>query len=157
MPTDLITDLKIGDKLNAVIAKQTIQVELLAIGKQVDPINRTVELRLALVNQAQIFNGQLVKVAIEKQIVTQGFWLPLSALIDGVRGQWNIYLAEPLKSATDKKLYQIKSTVVNVKHTRLNQAFVTGLPLQSQQIIVEGVHRFVPMQKVTLTTHKGKL
>ena len=32
---------------------------------------------------------------IPQTIEQDGFWIPLTALTDGIRGQWNIYLVAP--------------------------------------------------------------
>lgn len=168
VPAKLANTLKIGQEFSASftlqgseqIAKPTIQVKLIAIGQQIDAINRTIELRFKLLNSPSKFNGQLINVRIKKTISQQGFWLPLSALIDGVRGQWNVYLAEKVtvdsSQLSNKTIFIIKSTIVNLVHTTQEQAFVTGLDAKKQHIIVEGVHRFVPGQKILKNTLQHK-
>jgi len=110
----------------------------------VNNVSRTVELRLAFDQQANFYNSQLVQVIIEQSVAQAGFWLPLSALTDGIRGQWNVYLV----TASQTDLFTISATTVDVKYTTLDAAYITGLPLVPQDIIASGVHRYVPRQVV---------
>lgn len=105
---------------------------------------------MALSQQANFYNGQLAQVQIKQNISQAGFWLPLSALTDGIRGQWNVY--QVTKTAND--LFVISATTVEVKYTSLDAAYITGLPLVPQDIIVAGVHRYVPRQIVKRATEQ---
>ncbi|WDE05799.1 efflux RND transporter periplasmic adaptor subunit [Thalassomonas viridans] len=142
VPARLAADLKPGNTFTVTINGQLSQASLLAIGKQVDKANRTVQLRLLPKASNGGFNGQLVRVNIGQHIDKAGYWLPLSAITDGVRGQWNIYLAQQISGGQ----YQIKAATVSVLHTTENDAFISGLESNEHLVIAEGLHRFVPGQ-----------
>ena len=142
VPAKLAASLSLGSQFTVAINGQESQAGLIAIGKQVDKTNRTVQLRLLPKENIPGFNGQLVRVYIEQHIAKAGYWLPLSAITDGVRGQWNIYLAQ----AVNDQDYQIKAATVSVAHTTEQEAFVTGLEQSEHQVIAEGLHRYVPGQ-----------
>lgn len=144
VPVNVASDLIIGQKLKVTLNKQTWVAKILVIGKQVHKVSRTVELRLALNQAANFYNDQLVQVNIKQRIAQAGFWLPLSALTDGVRGQWNVYQV----TATQDDLFTISATTIEVKYSTLDAAYITGLPLIPLEVIASGVHRYVPRQIV---------
>lgn len=144
VPVSVASRLKVGQTLSVTLDKQVLPATILVIGKQVNNISRTVELRLELSQKSPFYNGQMAQVNIKQKIPQAGFWLPLSALTDGVRGQWNVFQVTPKVN----DLYTISATTVAVKYSTLDAAYITGLPLVPVDIIVAGVHRYVPKQIV---------
>jgi RND family efflux transporter MFP subunit len=144
VPVKVASQLVVGQTLSVTLNKQKLTGQILAIGKQVHQVSRTIELRLGLKQTLTFYNGQLAQVNIEQRVEQAGFWLPLSALTDGVRGQWNVYQV----TATANDLLTISATTVEVKYTTLDAAYITGLPLVIHEVIASGVHRYVPRQIV---------
>ena len=144
VPVKVASQLVVGQTLSVTLNKQTLTGQILAIGKQVHQVSRTIELRLALKQTLTFYNGQLAQVNIEQGVEQAGFWLPLSALTDGIRGQWNVYQV----TATTDDLLTISATTVEVKYATLDAAYITGLPLVTHEVIASGVHRYVPRQIV---------
>jgi RND family efflux transporter MFP subunit len=144
VPVKVARELTIGKTLDVELGQQKVSAKILVVGKQVNQISRTVELRLAVPTQSSFYNGQLAKIKIHRQINEPGFWLPLSALTDGIRGQWNIFQVNDIQN----NLYAITATTIEVKYSTLDAAYIVGLPLKQHQIIVAGVHRYVPGQIV---------
>lgn len=152
VPTKLASKIQMGNILDVIIDDVTVQATVLAIGNQVDPVNRTVNIRLTPTTKFNYFNGQLVKVSIDDVINQQGFWIPTSALTDGIRGQWNIFIALTLKDNT----YKMEKYTVNVLYTTDKQSFITGLPNNQHSIIASGLQRLVAGQIVrNVNTHSG--
>lgn len=144
VPVKVARELTVGQLLEVKLGAQEITAKILVIGKQVNQVSRTVELRLAITGQTTFYNGQLVKVKIRQQVDQAGFWLPLTALTDGIRGQWNVFHV----NNTEDNLYTIKATTITVKYSTSDAAYITGLPLKKHKIITAGVHRYVPGQVV---------
>lgn len=159
VPVNVARELSLGQILDVDISMQKNMVKkarLMAIGQQLDTINRTVQLRLKMttpLNKKVQFNGQLVRVSIDKLISTPGFWLPLEAITDGVRGQWQIFLASPYSQEASKEaLFNLQATIVNIIHANENSVYVTGLPIEPHNIVSQGIHRYVGGQIVSNTT-----
>ncbi len=144
VPVKVARDLVIGEQLTVELEQEQLSAEILVVGKQVNQISRTIELRLAINGKSSFYNGQLAKVKIYQKVAQAGFWLPISALTDGIRGQWNIFRVQSEKN----NLFKIIATTVEVKYSTLDAVYITGLPTEQQQIIVAGVHRYVPGQIV---------
>lgn len=155
IPSKMASSLVLGQKFTIQIddipSKNLIkQATLIAIGQQINSVNRTIQLRLKMpkpINQSNSYNGQLVRVTIEQEINKPGFWVPLNAITDGVRGQWQVLMANSTDSA-DNHSYQLQSATVNILHTNEHSAYINGLSLEPHQIIAQGVHRYVSGQIV---------
>ncbi|TWX70196.1 efflux RND transporter periplasmic adaptor subunit [Colwellia sp. C1TZA3] len=148
VPIKVASQLVVGQTLSITLNKQTLTGRILAIGKQVHEVSRTIELRLGLKQTLTFYNGQLAQVNIKQRVEQAGFWLPLSALTDGIRGQWNVYQV----TNTRNDLLTISATTVEVKYATLDAAYITGLPLVPHEVIASGVHRYVPRQIVKRIT-----
>jgi RND family efflux transporter MFP subunit len=158
IPRQMASALVLGQLFNIKIEDtqldgQTKQAKLIAIGHQVNSVNRTVQLRLKMIkklDKANSYNGQLVRVTIKQKIKKPGFWLPLNAITDGVRGQWQIFIASLTNDSSDttNNSYQLKTATVNILHTNEDSAYVNGLSLEPHKIVAQGVHRYVGGQIV---------
>jgi multidrug efflux pump subunit AcrA (membrane-fusion protein) len=139
--------------ITVTIAGQIIDTRILAISKHVDTSTQTVQIRLALAQNFDAYNEQLVKVAIDIATEADGFWIPLSALTDGIRGQWNILTAIKDESAKNKiDQYILEKETVKVLFSNEEQAYISGLPGQGISLVASGVHRFVAKQIVIAAT-----
>jgi RND family efflux transporter MFP subunit len=138
---------------NTTLGNKTKQAKLIAIGQQINAVNRTVQLRLKMLkklDKGNSYNGQLVRVSIEQKIIKPGFWLPMNAITDGVRGQWQIFIASPTGDSDNN--YQLQAATVNVLYTSEHAAYVNGLSLDPHKIIAQGVHRYVAGQVIKAST-----
>jgi RND family efflux transporter MFP subunit len=139
--------------ITVTIAGQLIDTSIIAISKHVDTSTQTVQIRLALAQNFDAYNEQLVKVAIDIATEADGFWIPLSALTDGIRGQWNILTAIKDESAKNKVAqYLLEKETVKVLFSNEEQAYISGLPEQRLSVVASGVHRFVAKQTVIAAT-----
>ncbi|MBL4941026.1 MAG: efflux RND transporter periplasmic adaptor subunit [Colwellia sp.] len=154
IPSKIASTLTLGQLIDIAVNNQNKSAKLIAIGQQIDTVNRTVQLRLKMLEsleQSKNFNGQLVKVAITQQVDKAGFWLPINAITDGVRGQWQIFIASVL-SPNKKNNYLLKATTVNVLHANEHSVYISGLALKPHTIVAQGVHRYVAGQVITTST-----
>lgn len=134
------------------------KARLIAIGQQINTINRTVQLRLKLttdLNNNEHFNGQLVRVAIEDKIQKTGFWLPLAAITDGIRGQWQVFIASPVSQKNHT--FTLQTAIVNIVHADEYSVYVTGLPIETHNIVSQGVHRYVGGQVIKSAVQNTQL
>jgi RND family efflux transporter MFP subunit len=153
VPSKIATDLTLQDNYPVEIGNYQSSATLIAIGQQVDPINRTIQLRLVLSEKMTSLNGQLVRVSIKRLINKTGFWLPLNAITDGIRGQWNIFIAKEKGSGE----FTLQAETIQVIHATKNQVFVTGLSKNSHTIVADGLHRLVPGQTVKASKKESSL
>ena len=155
VPASFIQQLQ-GKDHQLEIAGINYPARLLSMGNEVDTVTRTISLRFALADNSPVYNGQLAYLALSQAYQQPGYWIPLSAITDGVRGMWNIYTLEQDiaqrdlddHSATELMLFQLKSTTVTVLHATETAAYVQGDLKNNQAYVNTGIHRFVPGQRV---------
>ena len=130
----------------------TYPTTLLAAGAEVHPVTRTVALRFSLPESTRLVNGQMAYLTVAEHHQAQGFWLPLTALTDGVRGMWNLYTLQPeTESSVDGlKLYTLQSRNITVLHATQEMAYVSGALADGERVLTAGLQRLVPGQKVRL-------
>ncbi|MFT5807390.1 MAG: RND family efflux transporter MFP subunit [Moritella dasanensis] len=158
VPASFIKQIK-GKEHQLEIAGANYPATLLSMGNEVDTVTRTISLRFALADNSPVYNGQLAYLALSQAYQQPGYWIPLSAITDGVRGMWNIYTLDQDVAQRDlddptalaPALFQLKSTTVTVLHATATAAYVQGDLKSNQAYVNAGIHRFVPGQRVTLS------
>ena len=87
-----------------------------------------------------MISGDLVSLTVDIPIQVQGAWVPISALASGVRGLWTLYVVDNNQT--------IQTRLVSITYADENKAFVSGAVNQGDLVVVSGIHRLVPQQKV---------
>ncbi|WP_204137537.1 efflux RND transporter periplasmic adaptor subunit [Halomicronema sp. CCY15110] len=128
-----------------------------AVLPEVDPDTRTQVVVLQLEPEAltRVSPGQTVRVELSETVSTSGFWLPIEALTQDIRGLWSVYGVVPAE--TEAGAYQVQPKAVEILHQESDRVLVQGA-LQGgdshsemrERIVASGVHRLVPGQQVRL-------
>lgn len=115
---------------------------------------RTVDVIISLTEQnLSILPGDLLHTDISSEIRAKGFWVPRKALVSGVRGLWSLFVVEVVDGEN-----QLLAKLVEMVHADDKQVFVRGALQDGEQVVVEGVQRLVPGQKVIIAdSSKGNL
>ncbi len=96
--------------------------------------------------------GDLVTLQLDSRVDQSGSWLPLTALTEGERGLWSVYVAESLP-ATDTgpaATHRVVRRTVDIVHQGTEGVFVRSALNEGQHVIVSGLQRIVPGQLVRL-------
>ena len=152
LPVAKLDEITIDQIVALEIADQPLNGKVIAIGSDVDATTRTVTTRIALSQPPQyVVDGTLIDLLLTETVAAQGFWVPMTALSDGIRGLWNVYLLEPVPVAepvTKTNLYQIATRDVQIEYTDSENAYVTGISAANIAIVEAGLQRLVPGQIV---------
>jgi hypothetical protein len=149
----MLAQLAVGDALPVSIAGQQFSAQLITKGAVIDPATRTVQLRLALPIESDVISGELAYLTLPEHIEREGFWLPLTALTDGIRGLWNVYALVDVGTG----VYRIEKRDIRILYATGKEAYIQGAVLAGQHIISDGLHRYVPGQQVTLAEPVAEL
>ena len=107
---------------------------------------RTVDMIISLTEpNLSILPGDLLHIDISSNIDAQGFWVPRKALVSSVRGLWSLFTVEEMYGEQ-----QLVVKLVEVVHADDKKAFVRGALKEQVSVVIEGVHRLVSGQKVTI-------
>ena len=110
----------------------------------VDTRTRSVTAVFDVEGQAQA--GQVARLRLEQSIDTEGFWVPTSALAEGRRGLWSVYVLE----ADEYGTYTIAPHAVETVRIDSGRAFVRGAVDDGAVILQSGLDRITPGQRVRI-------
>ena len=112
---------------------------------------RTVDVLLVLdAHPDAARSGDLVRLTLEESVPGEGLWLPIAALAEGRRGLWTVSVAEPVDEPANGPTHSIGRRTVEIVHSDTERAFVRGPLADGELVVVSGVHRLVPGQRVRL-------
>jgi membrane fusion protein, multidrug efflux system len=144
VPVRLLSSLRTGEQKPVEINGVSYMARLLAIGADVHPLSRTVNVRLALPDDALAVNGDLAYLQLEEHVQESGFWIPAAAITDGMRGLWSVYIL----TAEDGGRFRLQARDVQVLHATADKVYVQGALSDGESIAAAGLHRLVPGQQV---------
>jgi RND family efflux transporter MFP subunit len=114
---------------------------------------RTVDIIVSLTEQnTAILPGDLLHIDISSNINAQGFWVPRKALVSNVRGLWSLFAVEAIDGE-----HQLVAKLVEMVHADDKKSFVRGALQEGEPVVVEGVQRLVPGQKVLINDNPETL
>lgn len=125
-----------------------IDAQLQSISKVRNQATRTLDAVFRIAEQSatskSVLPGDLALLEVSSQVPKLGVWVPLSALANGVRGMWTVYVLAP----TEDAYYQVQSRVVAVEYMNEKNAYVTGALSNGDKLILNGIARLTPGQRV---------
>lgn len=83
--------------------------------------------------------GQIVRLAMATPIDADGFWVPTSALAEGRRGLWTVYVLTP-----DRNDYVLEGRVVETVRIEADRVFVRGAVADGELVLASGIARITP-------------
>lgn len=87
--------------------------------------------------------GQVVRLRVETPIDTDGFWVPTSALAEGRRGLWSVYVL-----IEDGNAYSLEPRTVETIRIEAERVFVRGAVSHGELVLASGLQRITPGQRV---------
>ena len=143
VPVEMAGSLGHNGAYPVTVGGDTFEARLITVGSDLNAITRTVKLRFELPDDARLRDGELALLMLSRDVGESGYWLPVSALADGVRGLWNSYVLEPL----DDNQFRVQAVNVGVLHVEADRVYVSA-DFEDKQVIATGLHRVVPGQIV---------
>lgn len=108
----------------------------------VDQHSRTVTV-LFDIDPGTVAVGQVVRLAMATPIDADGFWVPTSALAEGRRGLWTVYVLQP-----DQGDYLLEARVVETVRIEADRVFVRGAVTDGELVLASGLQRIMPGLRV---------
>ena len=142
LPPEVAGTLQIGELYDLRIGDAAVRGQLLTIGSQRNLRTRTVDTVFSVNANAVTLVGDLIAVDLAIELNQFGVWVPISALANGVRGMWNVYVVGN-EGAT-----QVVTRAVEIIYSDGERAFITGALQDGDLLVIGGTHRFVARQNV---------
>jgi len=134
---------EVGSDQELVIDGKAFRATVTGLVDDVSARTRTVSAILGIPSDLDVAQGQVVDLVHRRDVVDSGFWVPTTALTEGLRGTWTVYSIEP-----DGDGAVVQREAVEVLHAETERAFVRGTLEPSERIVTTGMHRVVPGQRV---------
>lgn len=138
-PPRVAADMEVGGIHKITVAGQTVRARLISIASTLNPSTRTVALLFKLAPDGGVPMGEIARVDVIRTLDAPGAWVPLSALREGRKGLWTLFVVDDGAIATED---------VAVVHVTGSSAFVAGGFPDGAIYAVDGLERLVPGQRV---------
>jgi len=149
VPVAISHTLSLGQTVNLQVRERPYVGTVAGIGAELDPVTRTVQLRITLPTTLNAVNGEMAYLHYQDDIATEGYWVPISALTDGMRGLWNLYVIVQ----DDQHRDIVERRDVEIIDTTNERAFVQGAISPGELYIDQGLHKLVTGQVVKRHIH----
>jgi RND family efflux transporter MFP subunit len=110
----------------------------------IDANQRTVGAIFDIENPEAIDAGAVVRLALDRSVGEEGFWVPVKALSAASRGLWTVYVADPSGGG-----WNAVPRPVEMVHSDGDRAYVRGPIQPGERVIVDGLQRITPGMPVT--------
>ncbi|MEE4244955.1 MAG: efflux RND transporter periplasmic adaptor subunit [Kangiellaceae bacterium] len=133
LPKQLIPSVQLGNVYNFTTETRSFTAKALAVLPEIETTTQTQLVKFS-VNQDQALTiGNYIRLALPTEVAQPGFWLANSALIEGQRGLWEIFVID------DNERVQKQS--VSIIYPSNPNSFVRANIADGSRVVTEGVHR----------------
>lgn len=149
IPESLRRSVAAGDEVIVRGSFGETRATVVSVAQTLNPGTLTHSVRIAFADEVRVADGSIVYMLLEQTTPVAGFWLPLSAMLEGYRGTWAVYA---LKDSADSGLVLEKRSVSPV-YQQGDRVYVSSELAADTKIVAAGVHRFAAGQRVTIASH----
>lgn len=143
LPPELAAELSVGDIVSVESNSLVLAANIRQIRPDLDPNTRSRSVVLTLPPDTSRVLGDTMALMLTQSIDDPGFWAPLSALREGVRGSWSVMAVEATAQG-DRTL----PAAVEVFHSDGARVFLRGALPPGARIVAEAPDRVAPGQLV---------
>jgi len=143
LPPEMASGLAVGDTVALELGGAELVGTLYQIRPDLDPNTRSQSVLVTLPESAAPVLGDTVALLLTQTVNDPGFWAPLSALREGVRGSWSV-MAVDATAEGDRTL----PAAVEVIHSDGARVFLRGALPPGARIVAEAPDRVAPGQLV---------
>jgi RND family efflux transporter MFP subunit len=144
LPAATAALLEPGKEYTLVADTGSVTARLRTVTGVIDANQRTVSAVFDIENPDAIAAGSVVRLALDRSIGEEGFWVPVKALSSASRGLWTVYVAEPTGEG-----WRAVPRPVETVHSDGDRTYVRGPVQAGDRIIVDGLQRITPGMPVT--------
>ncbi|MDJ0920414.1 MAG: efflux RND transporter periplasmic adaptor subunit [Henriciella sp.] len=109
----------------------------------IDTGQRTVTTVFDIEDARSVAPGAVVRIALEQTLEERGLWLPVTALVEGERGLWSVYVVR-----RDGDHWITAPGTVEIVHSEGERVYVRGAVRDGDLVIRDGLQRVTPGQRV---------
>ena len=154
----IVDSIQIGQGIPVVINQLPFQASVKAIVPVRDGRSRTVDVILSLAKlSAHVRSGDLARIELATKIDQTGYWVPLSALSEDVRGIWSVYTLGKAFGQFSRSQQTVHRRTIEIIHAESDSVFVQGDFENHDRVVTDGLQRIVPGQLVQVNPSMVRL
>lgn len=123
--------------------RRSAEARLRALTGVVDRSTRSVEAVFEVPAGQGVSAGEVARLVVPGALAERGFWAPLTALAEGRRGLWTVYLL-----TNGAEGYSLEPRSVELLHTEGGEVYLRGAVDEGAMILSGGLQRVTPGQRV---------
>lgn len=143
LPAALAATLDVGEIYTLEGDLGPVDARLRSVTGVIEAGQRTVTTIFDIDAPDQVSAGAVVRLLMDRDITEPGLWVPVSALAEGQRGLWSLYIAK-----REPDGWVARPGLVEIVQSEGERAYVRGAISQGDQIIIDGLQRITPGQQV---------
>ena len=143
LPANLASTLEPGQVYTLQSDNGPIDARLRSVTGVIEAGQRSVTTVFDITDATTVSAGAVVRLSLSRDVEENGLWLPVSALAEGQRGLWSLYIAVPQDGG-----WVARPGLVEVVQSDGERAFVRGAISDGDRIIIDGLQRVAPGQAV---------
>ena len=149
---DVAKQYSIGNTFPFYLGDRIITLRLDRLVHEVDAATRTMIAIFDIVpdasnTQKDLIPGQIGNLMVERATHGEGFWVPITALVEWSRGMWGVYVLH----RDGENILRVEHRPVVIVHAETNRVFVRGAVKDRDQIVPSGLSRLVTGMQVAQT------
>ncbi|WBQ09470.1 efflux RND transporter periplasmic adaptor subunit [Hyphomonadaceae bacterium ML37] len=143
IPADEAARLEPGQTYPVEFAQGLAEARLRAVTGVIEREQRAVTAVFDLDAGDGAVSGSVGRLLVRTDLAERGFWAPVTALAEGRRGLWSMYVLTPENGA-----FRLEPRPVEVLHAEGDTVFVRGAVNDGDDVLAAGVSRVAPGQRV---------
>ncbi len=143
IPADEAARLEPGQTYPVEFAQGLAEARLRAVTGVIEREQRAVTAVFDLDAGDGAVSGSVGRLLVRTDLAERGFWAPVTALAEGRRGLWSMYVLTP-----DNGAFRLEPRPVEVLHAEGDTVFVRGAVNDGDDVLAAGVSRVAPGQRV---------
>ena len=148
LPILVANKMQSGSEQQVTIGDKKYSAKVSSILPEVNPATRTrtVVMKLSPTAATQVSPKEIARLNVTQTKKTDGYWLPITALVKGDRDLWSCYAVV----ANDSNPSRVERRLVEVLETDGERVLVRGTLKEGDEIVTDGTQRLVPGQLISL-------
>ncbi len=139
LPADVANTLSAGKEVSITFGTNTAKAVVSRVRGDINTATRTRDLVLDLPSDVPATEGALGTMLLQRTVAGKGAWVPATALSEGVRGLWTLFVVE--NGVTQRE-------AVELVHMDKDRAYVRGHLATGMEVVATGPHRIAAGQAV---------
>ncbi|WP_334029267.1 efflux RND transporter periplasmic adaptor subunit [Alteromonas sp. P256] len=163
LPSSMLDQISVNQQLTAYRRNVPIDVVVKSILPATNSARSFDVIASIIQTQTPLRSGDVLKLPLEERIQARGFWVNNTALREGRRGLWTLYIANDIDAGVSgndvvknalKATHSVSQRHVEIIDAQSGYSYVRGSVDDGEKLVTEGSHKLVSEQVVRLASGK---